>query len=65
VKVFTDWGRSYNTMVGIGDLNGDGRNDIVVRDSAGKLFRNNGNGKGSFGSRTQIATGWQTYKGIF
>ncbi|OKJ74228.1 hypothetical protein AMK30_17240 [Streptomyces sp. CB02460] len=65
VKVFTDWGRSYNTMVGVGDLNGDGRNDIVVRDSAGKLFRNNGNGKGSFGARTQIATGWQTYKGIF
>ncbi|WP_406452699.1 VCBS repeat-containing protein [Streptomyces sp. NBC_00876] len=65
VKVFTDWGRSYNSMVGVGDLSGDGRNDIVVRDSAGKLFRNNGDGKGSFGARTQIATGWQTYKGIY
>lgn len=65
VKVFSDWGRSYNAVVGVGDLSGDGRNDIVVRDPAGKLFRNNGNGKGSFGARTQIATGWQTYKGIF
>lgn len=64
VKVFSDWGSSYNLMVGVGDLSGDGRNDIVVRDKAGKLYRNNGNGKGSFGSRTQIATGW-TYKGIF
>ncbi|MEV7400082.1 VCBS repeat-containing protein [Streptomyces sp. NPDC091267] len=65
VKVFSDWGSSYDAMVGVGDLTGDGRNDIVVRDPAGKLFRNNGNGKGSFGARTQIATGWQTYKGIF
>ncbi|WP_406290961.1 FG-GAP repeat domain-containing protein [Streptomyces sp. NBC_00209] len=65
VKVFSDWGSSYNALIGVGDLNGDGRNDFVVRDSAGKLFRNNGNGKGSFGARTQIATGWQTYKGIF
>ncbi|WP_328888223.1 FG-GAP-like repeat-containing protein [Streptomyces sp. NBC_00316] len=65
VKVFSDWGRTYNSVVGIGDLSGDGKNDIVVRDSAGKLFRNDGNGKGSFGPRTQIATGWQVYKGIF
>ncbi|WP_260255674.1 VCBS repeat-containing protein [Streptomyces sp. 840.1] len=64
VKVFSGWGSSYNLMVGVGDLSGDGRNDLVVRDTAGKLYRNNGNGKGSFGARTQIATGW-TYKGIF
>lgn len=64
MKVFSDWGSSYTTLVGVGDLNGDGRNDIIERDKAGKLFRNNGNGKGSFGPRTQIATGW-TYKGIF
>ncbi|WNI23452.1 VCBS repeat-containing protein [Streptomyces sp. ITFR-16] len=65
VKVFSDWGSTYNAMVGVGDLSGDGRNDIVLRDPAGNLFRNNGNGKGSFGARTRIATGWQTYKGIF
>lgn len=64
VKVFSDWGSSYDTLVGVGDLNGDGRNDIIERDKAGKLFRNDGNGKGSFSSRTEIATGW-TYKGIF
>ncbi|WP_406094498.1 FG-GAP repeat domain-containing protein [Streptomyces sp. NBC_01013] len=64
-QVFSGWGSSYNAMVGVGDLTGDGKNDIVVRDSAGKLFRNNGNGKGSFGPRTQIATGWKAYKGLF
>ncbi len=63
--VFKDWGASYNTVVGVGDITGDGKADIVERDSAGKLFRNNGDGKGSFSSRTEIATGWQGYKGIF
>ncbi len=65
VQVFKDWGRSYNAVVGVGDLNGDGKADIVERDSAGKLFRNDGDGRGSFGNRTQIATGWQNYKGLF
>ncbi|MFF4080483.1 FG-GAP repeat domain-containing protein [Streptomyces sp. NPDC001777] len=65
VKVFAAWGRSYDVIVGVGDITGDGRADIVERDGSGNLFRNNGDGKGSFGSRTKIATGWQGYKGIF
>lgn len=65
VQVFKDWGRSYNAIVGVGDITGDGKADIVERDTAGKLFRNAGNGRGSFGGRTQIATGWQDYKGLF
>ncbi|MFJ2090731.1 FG-GAP repeat domain-containing protein [Streptomyces sp. NPDC087901] len=65
VLVFKDWGSSYNTIVGPGDLTGDGRADLIERDSAGRLYRNNGDGKGSFGSRTQISTGWQGYRGIF
>ncbi|MFD4857099.1 FG-GAP repeat domain-containing protein [Streptomyces atratus] len=65
VKVFSAWGASYNAIVGVGDITGDGKADLVERDSSGNLYRNNGNGKGSFGSRTKIATGWQVYKGIF
>ncbi|WP_371661065.1 FG-GAP-like repeat-containing protein [Streptomyces sp. NBC_00280] len=65
VKVFNDWGASYNVIVGVGDITGDGRADLVSRDTAGTLWRNNGNGKGSFGGRTKIATGWQGYKGLF
>ncbi len=64
VLVFENWGSSYDTVVGVGDITGDGKADIIERDKAGKLFRNDGNGKGSFSSRTEIATGW-TYKGIF
>ncbi|WP_329120401.1 FG-GAP-like repeat-containing protein [Streptomyces sp. NBC_01465] len=65
VKVFSNWGTSYNAIIGVGDITGDGKADLVERDTGGRLFRNTGNGKGSFGGRTQIATGWQTYKGIF
>ncbi|MFJ2789755.1 FG-GAP-like repeat-containing protein [Streptomyces sp. NPDC087290] len=65
VKVFGAWGTSYDTVVGVGDITGDGKADLVERDRSGNLFRNNGNGKGSFGSRTKIATGWQVYKGVF
>ncbi|MFD5749656.1 FG-GAP-like repeat-containing protein [Streptomyces sp. NPDC127033] len=65
VKVFNDWGSSYNVIVGVGDITGDGKADIVSRDSSGTVWRNNGNGKGSFGGRTKIATGWQGYKGLF
>ncbi|MFK4111809.1 FG-GAP-like repeat-containing protein [Streptomyces sp. NPDC002176] len=65
VKVADDWGTSYDTVVGVGDITGDGRADLVSRDSSGSVWRNNGNGKGSFGGRTRIATGWQAYKGLF
>ncbi|MET7481009.1 FG-GAP-like repeat-containing protein [Streptomyces sp. NPDC005648] len=65
VKVSAGWGASYNAVVGVGDLTGDGKNDLVVRDTAGRLYRYGGKGNGSFGGRTQIATGWQSYKGIF
>ncbi|MEU6261304.1 FG-GAP-like repeat-containing protein [Streptomyces sp. NPDC047043] len=65
VKVFDDWGPSYNVIVGVGDITGDGRADIVSRDTSGTVWRNNGNGKGSFGGRTKIATGWQGYKALF
>ncbi|MFF7051120.1 FG-GAP repeat domain-containing protein [Streptomyces griseorubiginosus] len=65
VKVFSNWGTSYNVVVGVGDITGDGKNDLVSRDTAGNLWRNNGNGKGSFGGRTKIASGWQGYKGLF
>ncbi|PAZ16597.1 hypothetical protein CLM62_06525 [Streptomyces sp. SA15] len=64
-KLFTNWGGSYNVIVGVGDITGDGKADIVTRDTSGNLYRNSGDGKGSFGGRVKIATGWQGYKGIF
>ncbi|MBZ9642734.1 FG-GAP-like repeat-containing protein [Streptomyces sp. PSKA30] len=65
VKLSASWGVSYNAVVGVGDITGDGAADLVARDSAGVLYRVPGTGKGSFGSRVKIATGWQGYKGLF
>ncbi|SED86038.1 Repeat domain-containing protein [Streptomyces sp. 3213] len=65
VKLASNWGSDYNTVIGVGDLTGDGKPDLVSRDTAGTMWRNSGNGKGSFGPRVKVATGWQTYKGLF
>ncbi|MFI5549211.1 FG-GAP repeat domain-containing protein [Streptomyces sp. NPDC051738] len=62
VKVFGNWGGNYNAVVGIGDITDDGRPDLVSRDTSGNAWRNSGDGKGSFGSRVKIATGWSGYK---
>ncbi|MFD5631376.1 FG-GAP repeat domain-containing protein [Streptomyces sp. NPDC127072] len=65
VKVTATWGINYDVVVGPGDITGDGRADLVARDTAGNLYRQSGTGTGSFGTRVKIATGWQSYKGIF
>ncbi|MFI6009579.1 FG-GAP-like repeat-containing protein [Streptomyces sp. NPDC051243] len=65
VTVFTSWGKGYNAILGVGDITGDGRADLLVRDTSGNLYRNNGKGNGTFTARTLIGTGWQGYKGLF
>ncbi|MFD0315942.1 FG-GAP repeat domain-containing protein [Streptomyces flavalbus] len=65
VKLFSDWGASYNAVVGVGDITGDGKADLVSRDTNGNLYRNTGNDKGSFYGRTRIDTGWQGYKRLW
>ncbi|MFF5496011.1 FG-GAP repeat domain-containing protein [Streptomyces aquilus] len=62
VKVFANWGGSYNAVVGVGDITDDGKADLVSRDTSGNLYRNSGDGKGSFGARVKIATGFGGYK---
>ncbi|WEH16492.1 VCBS repeat-containing protein [Streptomyces sp. VNUA24] len=65
VEVADNWGASYNVVVGAGDITGDGKADLVSRDTSGKLWRNNGDGRGSFGPRTGIGGGWQGYKALY
>jgi hypothetical protein len=63
-KLFANWGGSYNVIVGVGDLTDDGKADLVSRDTSGNVWRNSGDGKGSFGGRVKIATGWSGYKSL-
>ncbi|WP_162624955.1 FG-GAP-like repeat-containing protein [Streptomyces cadmiisoli] len=64
VKVASGWGASYNAVVGVGDITGDGKADLVSRDTSGNVWRNSGDGKGSIGGRSKITTGWQGYKAV-
>ncbi|MFD9221467.1 FG-GAP repeat domain-containing protein [Streptomyces sp. NPDC060064] len=59
------WAAGRNVFVGVGDITGDGKADLVSRNAAGDLLRNSGNGAGSFGSTVRIGTGWQGCKGLF
>ncbi|MFD3453769.1 FG-GAP-like repeat-containing protein [Streptomyces sp. NPDC058691] len=65
VKVANDWGASYNVVVGIGDITGDGKADLLARDTSNNLYRYAGTGKGTFGGRVMIWSIWDAYKGIF
>ncbi|GAB2618008.1 hypothetical protein Aab01nite_31590 [Paractinoplanes abujensis] len=62
--VGTGW-LGYNTVIGAGDLNEDGKNDLVLRDTAGNLFRRLGTGQGTFGDRAQYGSGYQQYSGLY
>ncbi|GAA4910323.1 FG-GAP-like repeat-containing protein [Streptomyces coeruleoprunus] len=59
------WASGRNAFVGAGDITGDGIPDLLTRNTAGDLLRNNGSGTGTFRSTIKIATGWQGYKALF
>ena len=52
-------------LVGGIDMNGDGRSDLIARDSTGRLFLYPGDGRGGWGTRAQIGSGWSSMTGIF
>ena len=50
---------AMNAIMGAGDLSGDGKADLLARDSAGNLWLYRGNGTGALTARTSAGTGWQ------
>jgi hypothetical protein len=62
-RIGTGW-QSMNAIVRIGDLNRDGREDVIARQSSnGALWFYPGTGTG-FGTRTQIGSGWNGMREI-
>ncbi|MFK0109956.1 FG-GAP repeat domain-containing protein [Streptomyces sp. NPDC091217] len=66
VQISSGW-QQYNALVGGGDFTGDGRPDLLARDTSGALWRYAGTGSASapFSARVKIGTGWQQYKKLF
>ncbi|MFF5923013.1 FG-GAP-like repeat-containing protein [Streptomyces flavochromogenes] len=60
VKIGSDW-KLYKKIVGAGDLNGDGRGDLLAVDAAGVLWRYYGTATGGSTARVKVGGGWGGY----
>uniref|UniRef100_A0AAU2V4P9 VCBS repeat-containing protein n=1 Tax=Streptomyces sp. NBC_00003 TaxID=2903608 RepID=A0AAU2V4P9_9ACTN len=62
IRVGDDW-KAYNKILGSGDVNGDGRADVLARADDGHLylFPGTGNGNAPFGARQDLGGGWNGY----
>ncbi|NKX56498.1 GH25 family lysozyme [Arthrobacter mobilis] len=52
----------YADLLGTGDLNGDGRGDLLAKRTDGTVYFYPGLGSGKVGSRVLVASGWQGYR---
>ncbi|MBW5423240.1 hypothetical protein GKQ77_16990 [Streptomyces sp. BG9H] len=66
VLVFKDWGASYKDVIGAGDVNGDGKQDLLARDTSDRLWLNAGKGDGTFANRVSFgaANYWKHWASI-
>ncbi|KUH38950.1 MULTISPECIES: FG-GAP-like repeat-containing protein [Streptomyces] len=56
---------AYNTVVGPGDLSGDGKGDLLARTPAGALYLYRGDGRGyGLAPRLSLGTGWNAYNAL-
>ncbi|MGQ4485743.1 FG-GAP repeat domain-containing protein [Streptomyces sp. SAS_281] len=63
-EIGTGW-QVYNSLTGPGDLSGDGKGDVLARDTAGDLYLYQGNGLGTkFAAKVKVGYGYDTYNKI-
>ncbi|MFC7936037.1 FG-GAP-like repeat-containing protein [Streptomyces sp. NPDC057387] len=63
VRIQANW-KLYKWITGAGDLNGDGRGDLLGQDSAGVLWRYYGTATGSVTKRERVGGGWNVYSAL-
>lgn len=64
VKVGTGWNR-YNKLASPGDIDGDGRADLLGVNSTGTLYSYSSTGAGTFKAAVKQGTGWNGYSRLF
>ncbi|WP_338673458.1 VCBS repeat-containing protein [Streptomyces sp. SCSIO 30461] len=66
IRVGGGWNQ-FNKLVATGDVDADGRSDLLARDPKGVLWLYKGTGKASapFKARVRIGAGWQQYQNLF
>ncbi|GHC53846.1 FG-GAP repeat domain-containing protein [Streptomyces cinnamoneus] len=66
VKVGSGW-NAYDKLVSVGDMDNDGRSDMLARDASGVLwfYKGNGNATDPFDNRTKIGGGWDKFVLMF
>ena len=65
VKIGSSGWTAFTHLEGVGDLNRDGRNDLLAVQPSGNAYLYAGPGTGkSHGPRTLIASGWSGYSGV-
>ncbi|SEO22382.1 trypsin-like serine protease [Actinacidiphila rubida] len=62
VKIGAGW-NTYNAFASTGDMTGDGKADLLARDTAGKLWLYKGTGSSTapYAARVLIGAGWNIY----
>ncbi|WP_262386845.1 VCBS repeat-containing protein [Streptomyces sp. TRM49041] len=56
---------AFNSLVGPGDLNDDGKGDLLARTKSGVLYLYRGNGSGTgFAPRISVGSGWGQYNAL-
>ncbi|MFJ5706860.1 N-acetylmuramoyl-L-alanine amidase [Streptomyces sp. NPDC093105] len=62
VKVGGGW-NVYNELISTGDMTGDGRPDLIARDTAGYLwlYKNTGGSPNPYATRAKVGGGWGVY----
>ncbi|MFE6057348.1 FG-GAP-like repeat-containing protein [Streptomyces sp. NPDC056431] len=60
VRIGADW-KLFKRLAGAGDLNGDGRGDLLGIDAAGVLWRYYGTATGGVTARVKVGGGWGGY----